>query len=106
MVDLNNPDMYFDNRPVLQNDIVHIVRTFFLWQGVGYLGLGIQSHGECTGRPVGLIAFANDFADIFEVRGMRRSQRGKAAAVSEQPARYRTWLRWPGWGRVHDLVAL
>jgi glycogen debranching enzyme len=77
MVDLTHPDMYFDNRAVLQNDTVHIVRTFFLWQGVGYLGLGIQNHGDA---PVDLsvsIAFANDFADIFEVRGMRRSQRGR-----------------------------
>ena len=76
-VDLTNPDMYVDNRLVLQKDTVHIVRTFFLWQGVGYLRLGIQNHGDA---PVDLsvsIAFANDFADIFEVRGMRRSQRGK-----------------------------
>jgi len=85
-VDLTNPDMYVDNRVVLQKDTVHIVRTFFLWQGVGYLRLGIQNHGDA---PVDLsvsIAFANDFADIFEVRGMRRSQRGKLRPLERFPA--------------------
>ncbi len=75
--DLTNPDVYFEKRLILQKDIVHIVRTFFLWKGTAYLRLGIQNHGDA---PVDLalsIAFANDFADIFEVRGMHRSQHGE-----------------------------
>ncbi|MEZ0221612.1 MAG: glycogen debranching N-terminal domain-containing protein, partial [Tardiphaga sp.] len=32
-VDLTNPDIYRNGRLVLQKDMLHIVRTFFLWRG-------------------------------------------------------------------------
>jgi glycogen debranching enzyme len=85
-VDLTNPDIYFDKKLLLPKDTVHIVRTTFLWKNTAYQRLGIQNHGE---RPVNLhlaLAFANDFADVFEVRGMRREHRGfmRPADVSEQ----------------------
>src|ERR1700687_2375580 len=32
-VDLTNPDVYRDGRIVLQKDMLHIVRTVFLWRG-------------------------------------------------------------------------
>jgi glycogen debranching enzyme len=75
-VDLTNPDFYLDQKLVLPKDTVHIVRTIFLWQNTFYQRLGIQNHGD---RPVELnltLAFGSDFADLFEVRGMRREQRG------------------------------
>jgi glycogen debranching enzyme len=75
-VDLTNPDFFLDKKLVLPKDTVHIVRTIFLWQKTAYQRLGIQNHGDL---PVSLnlaLAFANDFADLFEVRGMRREHRG------------------------------
>jgi glycogen debranching enzyme len=75
-VDLTNPDIYFDRKLVLPKDTVHILRTIFLWRGTCYQRLGIQNHGE---RPVTInlaLSYANDFADLFEVRGMRRERRG------------------------------
>jgi glycogen debranching enzyme len=85
-VDLTNPDIYFDKKLVLPKDTVHIVRTTFLWKSTAYQRLAIQNHGQ---RPVSLhlaLAFANDFADLFEVRGMRREHRGfmRPAHVGEQ----------------------
>ena len=74
--DLTNPDIYSGRRLVLQKDTVHIVRTFFLWQGTAYQRLGIVNFGD---RRVELkigIAFDNDFADLFEVRGQHRARRG------------------------------
>ena len=85
-VDLTNPDFYLDKKLVLPKDTVHIVRTIFLWQKTAYQRLGIQNHSEL---PVNLnvaLAFGNDFADLFEVRGMRREHRGlmRPAQTSEK----------------------
>jgi glycogen debranching enzyme len=85
-VDLTNPDFYLDKKLVLPKDTVHIVRTIFLWQKTAYQRLGLQNHGD---RPLNLniaLAFANDFADLFEVRGMRRERRGlmRPAKAGEQ----------------------
>ncbi|MGE0523606.1 MAG: glycogen debranching N-terminal domain-containing protein [Variibacter sp.] len=78
-VDLTNPDMYFEKRLVLPKDTVHIVRTIFLWRGTAHQRLSLRNHGE---RAVGLnlsFTFGSDFADLFEVRGMRRERRGRLA---------------------------
>ncbi len=75
-VDLTNPDFYLNEKLILPKDTVHIVRTIFLWQKTAYQRFGIQNHSE---RPINLhlaFAFASDFADLFEVRGMRRERRG------------------------------
>jgi glycogen debranching enzyme len=75
-VDLTNPDIYRSGRIVLQKDILHIVRTIFLWRGTAYQRIGVQNHGE---RPASFdlrLLFDNDFADLFEVRGERRPRRG------------------------------
>ncbi|MBN8958591.1 MAG: amylo-alpha-1,6-glucosidase [Rhizobiales bacterium] len=81
-VDLTNPDMYFEKRLVLPKDTVHIVRTIFLWRGTAHQRLSLRNHGE---RAVSLnlsFTFGSDFADLFEVRGMRREHRGRLAAPS------------------------
>jgi glycogen debranching enzyme len=85
-VDLTNPDMYFDNHLVLPKDQLHIVRTIFLWRDTAYQRLAVRNHGD---RPVELrltILFDNDFADLFEVRGMRRARRGVIERGVEGPA--------------------
>ncbi len=77
-VDLTNPDIYVDQQLVMPKDVLHVVRTLFLWRGTVYQRLRIQNHGE---RPFDVrltLAFASDFADLFEVRGMRRARRGTA----------------------------
>jgi glycogen debranching enzyme len=78
-VDLTNPDFYTDGYITLLKDIVHIARTIFLWNGTAYQRLALRNHGD---RPLALelsLHFDNDFADLFEVRGMRRARRGVAA---------------------------
>jgi len=79
-VDLTNPDIYFENKLVLHKDVLHIVRTLFLWRGTAYQRFGIQNHGDQTVALRLSFAFGSDFADIFEVRGIRRERRGVAAA--------------------------
>jgi len=75
-VDLTNPDIYRGGRIVLQKDILHIVRTIFLWRGTAYQRIGIQNHGEIKAGFDLTLQFDNDFADLFEVRGEKRPHRG------------------------------
>src|SRR3954471_9041366 len=75
-VDLTNPDVYRNGRIVLQKDILHIVRTIFLWRGTAYQRIGLQNHGEEPASFDLSLVFDSDFADLFEVRGERRPRRG------------------------------
>lgn len=75
-VDLTNPDIYIDRKLVQTKDMLHVVRTLFLLRGGAYQRLRIQNHGD---RPFEVrlsLAFGSDFADLFEVRGLRRERRG------------------------------
>jgi glycogen debranching enzyme len=77
-VDLTNPDIYENNRIVLEKDTLHIVRTTFLWEATAYQRIAVKNHGEARVDIDVSIGFGNDFADLFEVRGTRRERRGKS----------------------------
>jgi glycogen debranching enzyme len=77
-VDLTNPDIFLDQKLSQPKDVLHVVRTFFLLRGVAYQRLRMHNHGN---RPFDVrlsVAFGSDFADLFEVRGLRRMRRGIA----------------------------
>jgi glycogen debranching enzyme len=79
-VDLTNPDVYRNDRIVFEKSTLHILRTTFLWQATAYQRLAVRNHGD---RPITVrlaLAFANDFADLFEVRGLKRARRGSLEA--------------------------
>ena len=78
VVDLTNPDIFADQQIVLPKDTVHILRTIFLWQDTAYQRLGVRNYGAQTIELRLSILFANDFADLFEVRGTHRQRRGSA----------------------------
>ena len=90
-VDLTNSDVYRNGRIVLQKDMLHIVRTIFLWRGTAYQRIGLQNHGDQPARFDLTLLFDNDFADLFEVRGERRPRRGvgleQAAGAGRRCAR-------------------
>jgi glycogen debranching enzyme len=85
-VDLTNPDVYRQGRIVLQKDMLHIVRTIFLWRGTAYQRIGVQNHGESTASFDLTLLFDNDFADLFEVRGEKRPRRGIGSGKLLGPA--------------------
>ena len=85
-VDLTNPDVYRNGRIVLQKDILHIVRTIFLWRGTAYQRIGLQNHGDRAASFDLTLLFDNDFADLFEVRGEKRPRRGIGASKLLGPA--------------------
>src|SRR6267378_630290 len=75
-VALTNPDVYRGGRIGLQKDMLHIVRTIFIWRGTAYQRIGLQNHGDRLASFDLTLLFDNDFADLFEVRGERRPRRG------------------------------
>jgi glycogen debranching enzyme len=85
-VDLTNPDIYRNGRIVLQKDMLHIVRSIFLWRGTAYQRIGFQNHGERLASFDVTLLFDNDFADLFEVRGEKRPRRGIGSSKVVGPA--------------------
>jgi glycogen debranching enzyme len=72
--DLTNPDL--DVEAGLVKDTVHIFRTTYVREEGLYQRLRLQNHGY---QPITVqlkFFFEADFADIFEVRGMRRDSQG------------------------------
>jgi glycogen debranching enzyme len=85
-VDLTNPDVYRQGRIILRKDMLHIVRTIFLWRGAAYQRIGVQNHSEESASFDLTLLFDNDFADLFEVRGEHRPRRGIASAKLVGPS--------------------
>jgi glycogen debranching enzyme len=81
--DLTNADIFRDGRNVLARDTLHIVRTSYLWKGVAHQRIAIGNHGEAKIAFALALLFANDFADLFEVRGQRRRRRGQMTEFVE-----------------------
>ena len=75
-VDLTNPDIYADGKIVLTKDTIHISRTIYLCDGSLRERIGLMNHGADPVSFTLSLAFASDFADIFEVRGIKRDKRG------------------------------
>jgi glycogen debranching enzyme len=85
-IDLTNPDIYSHGRIVLQKDMLHIVRTIFLWRGTAYQRIGLQNHGDRRASFDLTLLFDSDFADLFEVRGEKRPRRGIGSVKLVGPA--------------------
>lgn len=76
VVDLTNPDIYDEDTLLLPRGTLHIFRSTFLLEGVCYHRLRIKNFGLSSVTCSLWLTLAADFADIFEVRGTRRLQRG------------------------------
>jgi glycogen debranching enzyme len=75
-VDLTNPDLIF-GPDMLHRGSLHIFRSKFIWEGKCFEKYRFRNYGL---NPVSLVfqlIFDADFADIFEVRGLKRRQKGK-----------------------------
>ena len=86
-VDLTNPDIYFDKRLILEKDTLHVDRTVFLWHDCAFQRLALRNHGARAVNLTMSLAFDSDFADVFEVRGMRRPRRGYAHPQGKRAGR-------------------
>ncbi len=76
-VDLTNQDVYDNGEISVCRGTVHLSRSMFLWQGRCYECLRIWNYGLMSLDLSFSFQFEADFADIFEVRGLKRKQRGR-----------------------------
>jgi glycogen debranching enzyme len=75
--DLTNSDLFdSEGRLALEHDLIHIRRSRFLWNKTCHDRITVRNFDESTRRIRMDIAFAADFADLFEVRGTQRERRG------------------------------
>src|SRR5262249_24343067 len=74
--DLTNPDIYFEGRLFLQRGTVHIYRSQFLWEEHLYQRIRLRNYSRTATDLSVTIEYKADYADIFEVRGSKREQRG------------------------------
>ncbi len=77
IADLANVDVAERGNIVVPRGTLHIVRSRFLWRDVVHEELRLVNYGQDKLRIPIRVAFAADYADIFEVRGMRRDHRGR-----------------------------
>jgi glycogen debranching enzyme len=77
VVDLTNPDISTGGEIVIPRGTLHLSRTKFLWNGVGYEELRIRNYGLQPVVVTFRFRFEADFVDIFEVRGLERKRRGE-----------------------------
>jgi len=80
-VDLTNPDLFdAEGQLVLAKDTFHVARAKFLWEAACYELFTVASYSDSPHHLHLALDFAADFADLFEVRGYRRSRRGAVRA--------------------------
>jgi glycogen debranching enzyme len=77
LADLANVDVSDGQQVVVHRGTVHIIRSRFLWHDVAYEQVRIVNYALEPLKVPLRFSFAADFADIFEVRGMRRERRGR-----------------------------
>jgi glycogen debranching enzyme len=76
-VALTNPDLLRDGALRVPLGTLHLALQKFLWRGVCYQQLRVKNHGLGLVATSLLLHFASDYADIYEVRGMKRQGRGE-----------------------------
>jgi glycogen debranching enzyme len=78
-IDLMNPDLATEaGELMLRKGTLHVFRGKTLWEGACHEHIRLAHHGEHAVTVRLELAFGADFADLFEVRGMRRERRGEA----------------------------
>ena len=76
-VDLSNPDVYESGKIVLPRESLHVRRSKFLCLGTANERFAIHNFDTRSHRCIFTFNFGADFRDLFEIRGMKRAQRGQ-----------------------------
>ncbi|MCM2282575.1 MAG: hypothetical protein NDI61_12095 [Bdellovibrionaceae bacterium] len=75
-VEMTNPDLMIDGVGFVPKGQLHFHREKFLLDGFCHEQISVANFGNTAVRIPGRIHVAADFADVFEVRGMKRERRG------------------------------
>ncbi|AGA27177.1 amylo-alpha-1,6-glucosidase [Singulisphaera acidiphila] len=95
-VALTNPDRTRDGRVEIPLGTLHLAVRTLLWQGVCHWRLRVRNHGPAPVDTTIQLRFRADFADIFEVRGMKRTARGHDLSPEIAPESGRVVLGYVG----------
>lgn len=93
-VSLTNPDLRRDGCPYLPLGSLYLGLKRFLWQNACHQELRIENHAAHPADVAITLRFAADFADIYEVRGLKREARG--ADLEPEVREGRVSLRYRG----------
>ena len=75
--DLTNPDVVReDGQVAVARGLLHVFRSRVLWNGTCLERVRVSNHALQAIDTTISLRFDSDFADIFEVRGTRRTRRG------------------------------
>ncbi|MGH7853645.1 MAG: amylo-alpha-1,6-glucosidase [Candidatus Binatia bacterium] len=75
-INLTNPDLYVNGALVLRRGDLHIFRTKFIFRATCYETLELVNYSLSPIELSFTLQYDADFADIFEVRGIKRRARG------------------------------
>ena len=87
IVDLTNPDININGRLIVPRGALHISRSMFLWNAVCYERLTVTNYTLSPIEASLSLQFDSDFADVFEVRGIKRQRRGRRLHDSVEDCR-------------------
>jgi glycogen debranching enzyme len=73
---LTNPDLCRDGRVYLPLGSLHLELRKFLWEAACHQELCIENQGIQAANVGISVRFSADFADIYEIRGLKRKARG------------------------------
>jgi glycogen debranching enzyme len=86
LADYTNPDITDgQDRIVLARGTLHVSRGRFLWRGVMHERLSVSNFGFRPVEATLTVGFSADYADVFEVRGTRRMERGRDLEPRVEP---------------------
>ncbi len=100
--DLSNPDLFTNGTIALRRERLHLQRLKFVWNGACYERLLVRNYSEQPLHVRLAFRFAADFADLFEVRGERRTARGTSSAVLS--GNQEVLLRYLGLDRIERVT--
>ena len=104
IADLTNPDLISGEALMMRRELIYISRMKFLWQGACHERLLVRNFDDKPRQMTLGLRFAADFADLFEVRGLKRLRRGQVTA--EPQADNPVVLRYRGLDEVERSLAL
>jgi glycogen debranching enzyme len=73
---LTNPDLQRDGQVAVPRNTVHLERSNVLLDGTCYVRLSLRNFELAPVDLVVTVGYDADFADVFEVRGVKRAKRG------------------------------
>jgi glycogen debranching enzyme len=84
-VDATNADVWRNGEIVIPQGTLHVFRSKILWEKTCHERLRIHNYGRTAVEFSVSVEFDADFADIFEVRGVRRERRGQRIPTQLAP---------------------